>query len=568
MNASKVTMKRNWLCMAMCISAVMFTGCASVSHVSVLEYQDYYGKWFKIDFAQTNVPSGAHLYGVLCKKYECVQMLQNNFGVPGYVKQNDEFISEFIFQGTNCLVSVDWRHGKPEAKALHTLSDAELPAELVSLRQKEAETIRQQVETESRVNYKIVEVVGIGSTQDEAQKNALYLAVEQVVGAIVDAKSQVENDRIVKDQILTMSAGYVQDYQVIVPPAQKDGKYEIKIRAKVKRTKLLCDLEDKDVAIRKEVKGEALWAQAVTQGRVKEQADKILSELFAHDPRRLCVEQLSETELIPPSELTEELLKISDQWLRIKIKIYVDCEEYNDSFLPKLLSCLDSISSCVAGSVPFGQKLWSGYESVRKYKYLEVREKMWGYENGDAMRWNNRIDGIGETTCNTFVFDRELVTSVRGDDANYSILTVFKAPSAKSGEGVNQSPTQLWYYRLPPFYANVIKKMCSYESKRRARVRKDIAIEFLDSSQTSVAMHRIRLFLTPVLIEEDGDLVVHNTLHFGGFHNRMLLNNSLYLQQVVNLDADIIKKVRSTRITVIDNPPITRHERQYPYDRL
>ena len=54
---------------------------------------------------------------------------------------------------------------------------------------------------------------GTGDTKEEATKNALRSALEQTYGAFVSANSQVVNDELVKDEIVSISTGNIVSYE-------------------------------------------------------------------------------------------------------------------------------------------------------------------------------------------------------------------------------------------------------------------------------------------------------------------------------------------------------------------
>ena len=56
---------------------------------------------------------------------------------------------------------------------------------------------------------------GTGDTKEEATKNALRSALEQTYGAFVSSNSQVVNDELVKDEIVSISTGNIVSYDVL-----------------------------------------------------------------------------------------------------------------------------------------------------------------------------------------------------------------------------------------------------------------------------------------------------------------------------------------------------------------
>ena len=58
-------------------------------------------------------------------------------------------------------------------------------------------------------------VSGEGATKDEATKVALQSAIEQAFGTFVSANTQILNDELVKDEIVTVSSGNVKNYEYL-----------------------------------------------------------------------------------------------------------------------------------------------------------------------------------------------------------------------------------------------------------------------------------------------------------------------------------------------------------------
>ena len=70
--------------------------------------------------------------------------------------------------------------------------------------------------------------------KDRALQDALRKAVEQAVGTMVSSETRVQNFQLLNDEILTQSAGYVQNYNVLSENQNQDKKvYEVTIQASV-----------------------------------------------------------------------------------------------------------------------------------------------------------------------------------------------------------------------------------------------------------------------------------------------------------------------------------------------
>jgi hypothetical protein len=116
-----------------------------------------------------------------------------------------------------------------------------------------------------------VVATGVGDTPEAARQNAFSNAIEQVVGALVEAETIVKNDQLVRDQVLTYSRGYVEKFDVI-GSWEKDGLHYCRIRADVSAEKLGQKLQTVNVALR-EVPGQ-LFALQLIQEQLSEEAAK------------------------------------------------------------------------------------------------------------------------------------------------------------------------------------------------------------------------------------------------------------------------------------------------------
>ena len=78
-----------------------------------------------------------------------------------------------------------------------------------------------------------VTAIGVGKTVEDAQKNAIINAVQQVVGLYVDAETFAKNEQLVVDQVLSISSGFVSSFEVKLPPRKRltDGLFETTITA-------------------------------------------------------------------------------------------------------------------------------------------------------------------------------------------------------------------------------------------------------------------------------------------------------------------------------------------------
>ncbi len=103
---------------------------------------------------------------------------------------------------------------------------------------------------------------GQGKTQDEAKQNALRSAIEQAFGTFISSKTEILNDNLVKDEIVSVANGNIQKFEIISEVQIPNGGYATSLKATVSVTKLTSFVESKGVTI--EFKG-SLFAFNVNQ---------------------------------------------------------------------------------------------------------------------------------------------------------------------------------------------------------------------------------------------------------------------------------------------------------------
>ena len=99
----------------------------------------------------------------------------------------------------------------------------------------------------------VITVSGSGKTQEEAKQNALRNAIEQAFGTFISSNTQILNDELVKDEIVSVSSGNIQEYSVLSEVQAPDGYWSNTVQAKVSIDKLTKFCESKGVTA--ELKG-------------------------------------------------------------------------------------------------------------------------------------------------------------------------------------------------------------------------------------------------------------------------------------------------------------------------
>ena len=86
-------------------------------------------------------------------------------------------------------------------------------------------------------------VNGQGKTQDEARQNALRSAIEQAFGAFISSKTEILNDKLIKDEIVSVTNGNIQKFEIISEVQIPNGYYATSLKATVSVTKLTSFVE-------------------------------------------------------------------------------------------------------------------------------------------------------------------------------------------------------------------------------------------------------------------------------------------------------------------------------------
>ena len=84
-----------------------------------------------------------------------------------------------------------------------------------------------------------------GPTKDEAVKTALRSAIEQAYGTFVSASTEILNDEVIKDEIITVTQGNIKNYNEVASYQQNDGRFFVTLQATVSISKLVSYAQSK-----------------------------------------------------------------------------------------------------------------------------------------------------------------------------------------------------------------------------------------------------------------------------------------------------------------------------------
>ncbi|MDR1383563.1 MAG: hypothetical protein LBJ67_06935 [Planctomycetaceae bacterium] len=118
---------------------------------------------------------------------------------------------------------------------------------ITTLSEKDQEYVRSLPKTEPQTSEsklsstEVVEAEGIGTTIDEAKRDAIQNAIQIVVGTLVDAETRVKNEEVIEN-ILTASNAYMETYKV-KSSKRTDGVWNVTITATVVKRAIQQRLE-------------------------------------------------------------------------------------------------------------------------------------------------------------------------------------------------------------------------------------------------------------------------------------------------------------------------------------
>jgi hypothetical protein len=181
-------------------------------------------------------------------------------------------------------------------------------------------------------------VSGTGKTLEEAKSNALRSAIEQAFGAFISSKTEILNDNLVKDEIVSVSNGNIQKYEIISESVLPYNLgFTTTLKTKVSITKLTSFCENKGMQV--EIKG-SLFAFNVIQ-----------KELSASNEKKVLEELVIMAKNIAPKMFDYTLIsgepsknEIGSYSLPLKVNFHLNSNwnTYYNIFIKTLLSlCLD-----------------------------------------------------------------------------------------------------------------------------------------------------------------------------------------------------------------------------------
>lgn len=180
---------------------------------------------------------------------------------------------------------------------------------------------------------------GHGETTDEALKEAMRDVLQKVVGVYVDSDFRMNNDEIIRDEIITYSNGFIDHYKKMDEEDDKNGRGKVvTIKAWVKMRDFVNRV--KKIAPSQTVKVDGVLLDSDVGNKIRAEAllKRTLSEL---NPAM----DLLEVELV--ENIRPEVQGANDDFvtLRYVFQVRYSKKRFYQEFIPRLSGVLDQISA-------------------------------------------------------------------------------------------------------------------------------------------------------------------------------------------------------------------------------
>ena len=162
-----------------------------------------------------------------------------------------------------------------------------------------------------------------GLTKEEATKNALRSAIEQAYGTFVSANTEILNDELVRDEIVTVSSGNIKSYQEISSFTMPSGIYSVTLSAVVSIGKLVSYAQSKGA--KAEFAGQAFLQEMKMRQLYKENELQAIRNLVKVEKELLS--KMYDFELV----LGDPRVQGSDYILPVSIMLYRN-ENYKEAY--------------------------------------------------------------------------------------------------------------------------------------------------------------------------------------------------------------------------------------------
>ena len=176
-------------------------------------------------------------------------------------------------------------------------------------------------------------VSGTGKTLEEARLNALRSAIEQAFGAFISSKTEILNDNLIKDEIVSVTNGNIQKFDIISQVEIPDNGYAITLKATVSIEKLTTFAEGKGVVV--EFKG-GMYGLKLKLQKLNEQAEINAVKNLTSTCFEILNKSLEFELIVSEPKLAKYNTEESDIDFEVKTKVNNNFQQFNKYFIENI----------------------------------------------------------------------------------------------------------------------------------------------------------------------------------------------------------------------------------------
>lgn len=135
-----------------------------------------------------------------------------------------------------------------------------------------------------RQDYIQVDVVATGNTTEQARHLGFRTAIEQTIGTVVASQSESQKQRLVRDEIITYSSGFVDRYEIL-EQNNFHNQVRLKMRVWVAESRIAHRLLGRSID-NQAIEGNQLGAQISTLIQEKNAGDQLVMTVMQDFPQR------------------------------------------------------------------------------------------------------------------------------------------------------------------------------------------------------------------------------------------------------------------------------------------
>ncbi len=160
---------------------------------------------------------------------------------------------------------------------------------------------------------KLVISKGVGATEKEAVVDAGRSAVEKTVGFYIKSETIVQNNKLIKDEVLTYSSGFVEGFEMLNSQKDEDGLFQVTASVRVAFKRLQTKLGNLNLKM-KDVGSVSFKAVEYDKFSASRQFRKIFSKIVIDPLKKSDVYEINLLSFQPYSQ-NISIIKSKTKWL-------------------------------------------------------------------------------------------------------------------------------------------------------------------------------------------------------------------------------------------------------------